>query len=154
MALRYDFLKDVDKDIKDTINNNINNSKLITSEPLYTIPIALNSITLGDSDFFHAVEAENRTRQHNRLISIRIIANIDGSSRGINVIIPCRDEAMYAKFRDLRYQIRNNDWVSVTFPQLFVKSLSNRKDLFLWAEDFRIKRPDESILPFPPKIEI
>lgn len=153
MALRFDFLKDLDEDARQTINSSIKNGKLLTSEPLYTMPIDLHSISF-DSEFFHAVEAENRTRQHNRLISIRIIANIDGSSRGINVIIPYRDEAMYAKFRDLRYQIRNNDWVSVTFPQLFVKSLSNRKDLFLWAEDFRIKRPDESILPFPPKIEI
>lgn len=152
MALRYVFLQDLDTEIKENINSN--DGKLITSNPFYAIPIDLHSISLGGSDFFHAVEAENKTRKHNRLISIRIIAKIEGKTRGINVVIPCYEQAMYMKFRDLRYQIRNNDCVNVTFPQLFVKSLSNRKDLFLWAEDFRIQRPEECDLPFPPKFEI
>ena len=153
MALRFDFLQDLEEEARQTINSNIDSGKLMTSNPLYTMPIAIHSISFG-SEFFHAVEAVNKTRKHNRLISIRIIAKIEGTSRGINVVVPYRDQAMYMKFRDLRYQIRNKDYVNVTFPQLFIKSLSNRKDLFLWAEDFRIQRPEESDLPFPPKFDI
>lgn len=149
MALRYDYLSELDEQTKETLS--FQGGRLDTSYPLYELPIDIRSISLDKSIWLHAVEARQKHKNNNSIINIRVIININGADRGINVLIPnChKNKALELKFLDLRFQIRNSDYVRITFPELFVKSLINRKDLYLWAYDFKIEKPEQADLPFP-----
>lgn len=149
MTLRYDFLSELNEQTKETLN--LQGGKLNISNHLYELPIEIQSLSLDKSIWLHAVEAEKKYKKNKFIFGIRVIINLNGTETGINVLIPHRNknEELNLKFLDLRYQIRNSDYVRVTFPQLYVKSLSNRIDLYLWAYDFKIEKPEQADIPFP-----
>jgi hypothetical protein len=106
------------------------------------IRIPVNTLTKDGSDWFHAVEiVKEKTKKNDEVIRIRVITKDHG---GINVMIPLSGSAdLYKKYRDLRFLIRNTDYVSVTFPNIYVKKSPFGKQLFLFAYDFKVCKPEE-----------
>ena len=138
-TIRYDFAKDIDTYTL-AMRGNID-----TRLPLCTLPISAKDLTPDGSQFFHAVDAyADITATKQRVIRIRVITK---DHRGVNVTIP-RTDILYQKFRDLRYQIRNSDYVQVAFPELFVMGSPFHHELHLRAYDFKIKAPE------PPKVNL
>lgn len=135
MPIRYNYTKDVDE----TTKNNVLHNKLDTRLPLCTLPYPAENLTPDGSKWFHAVDAyADTTSTKQRVIRIRVITK---DHRGVNITIPHTD-ILYQKLRDLRYQIRNSDYVQVAFPQLYVMGSPYHRELYLRGYDFKIKAPE------------
>lgn len=133
MALRYNFTSDVDESTKQSALQ----GKLDTRLPLTTLPISLEDLTPDGSVWFHVVDAfADVTRTKQKVIRLRVITN---SHRGVNVTIPS-NSILHQKYRDLRFQIRNTDYVMITFPELYVMGSPFHHELCLRAYDFKIKQ--------------
>ena len=133
MALRYDFTSDVDDSTKQLALQ----GKLSTRLPLVTLPISVEDLTPDGSVWFHIVDAfSDVTKTKQRVIRLRVITN---SHRGVNVTIPSSD-ILHQKYLDLRFQIRNMDYVMITFPELYVMGSPFHHELCLRAYDFKIKQ--------------
>ncbi len=103
-----------------------------THLPCISLETHVSALSKDSSDWLHAVEAD-RKGDH---ISIRVITK---DNRGVNVILPnAKDRILYNKYRDLRFLIRNNDYILVTFPKLYVMPLKNVCGLYLLAHDFKV----------------
>lgn len=126
---RYDYLSDSPK-------YSYEKSYFLSRLSVNTIEIKPSAISPDSTQWLHCVEATRR----GDLLRLRIITN---QHRGINVTVPCTTEAMYYKYCDLRYQVRNSERVTITFPALFAKASSHRRnELYLLAYDFKILNPD------------
>ena len=125
--MRNRFLSEETEEAKDLMTQGRINSRL----PLRTLPLQASALT--GSKWLHAVEA---TIDGDK-IRIRVIVR----NRGINVTVPCNSKAMYQRFLDLRFRIRNMDEVLVTFDELYVQPCcyGGHIDLFLLAYDFKQK---------------
>lgn len=132
---RYDFLKD-------SPVYSYDKSYFASRLSVNTIELKPSAISPDGTQWLHCVEAI----RHGDKLRLRIITN---KHRGINVTIPYHTDAMYYKYCDLRFQVRNSDRVMITFPALFAKASSHRRnELYLLAYDFKILNPDtESALP-------
>ena len=99
---------------------------------LKQLTIPTSAISKDYAGWLHAVEA-SKDKDH---IIIRVISN---QNRGVNIHVPLTSDvdARYAKYRDLRYQIRNTEKVLITFPELTIFS-TRQGELFLMADDFKI----------------
>lgn len=143
MPLRYDYIKDLNEQDM----NNLKKAFFDTSNPLYTLPLSVNSISPDGSDWLHVVEASKThfKHSHSPKISLRVIIKNHG---GTNIYIPCSSDEMQQKYRNLRFLVRNTDYVRITLQDLRITSVHNRNNLLLFARDFKIKRSDaESPLP-------
>lgn len=109
--------------------------------PFTDVEIPTSILTQNASNYIHAVEADREGDN----IKIRIIVKQQQGIRGVNVVIPhARDRIMYQKYRDLRFLIRNQDAIYVTFPKLYVMALRNVRGLYLMAHDFKVYDADNS----------
>lgn len=132
--IRYEFAKDINTKTLASYG------RLDTRQPLCTLPISAKDLTPDGSQWFHAVDAYADTKTTGqRVIRIRVITKYH---RGVNITIP-RTDILYQKFRDLRYLIRNSDYVQVSFPNLFVMGSPLRHELHLRAYDFKVCLPDD-----------
>lgn len=137
-SLRYDYLHNLDADTKATLQmQSAFNARL----PLVALTIKPSAISPDGTEWLHCVEATKR----NNNIYIRVITNTD---RGVNIQIPCNTVEMYYKFMDLRFQVRNQDKVLVTFPKLFVAHSGRKQELYLRASDFKLNSPEVLRKPF------
>lgn len=128
--MRTDFLKDTPADVQHIMEI----SRLPYRLPLVCIRLQSNALT-GES-YLHAVEAMfDRNGEHQPIIRIRVIVN----NRGMNVSIPCASEAMHQKYLDLRFQIRNADYIRVCFDEIFVIASKQPGELYLLAHDFKLE---------------
>lgn len=128
--MRTDFLKDEPQEAIQNMAMGSIDSRL----PLIGVKIKPEGLT--GNEWLHALEATIDTKKFRRCIRIRIYAN----GRGMNVTVPCITDAMYNKFRDLRFQIRNQDYVEIAFDELHVFTSSHRAgEVYVLAHDFKIK---------------
>lgn len=128
--MRTDFLKDTPADVRHIMEI----SRLPYRLPLVCIRLQSDALT-GES-YLHAVEALlDRNRENQPIIRIRVIVN----NRGMNVSIPCASEAMHQKYLDLRFQIRNADYIRVCFDEIFVIASKQPGELYLLAHDFKLE---------------
>lgn len=132
--LRYNYAKDSDTDLLQTASDIKFSSRL----PVCALELKPAAISPENSDWLHCVSA---TKNENK-IRLRVITN---THRGINVTVPCLADAMYYKYLDLRFQIRNCEYVQITFPAIYVKASShNKRELYLLAYDFKMMNPNDS----------
>lgn len=135
-TIRHSFIEEVDKA---TIDSALS-SRLDSRSPLCTLPYPAKNLTTDGSEWFHAVDAyADITATRQRVIRIRVITK---DHRGVNITIP-RTDILYQKFRDLRYQIRNTDYVMIAFSQLYVMGSPFRHELCLRAYDFKLRAPED-----------
>lgn len=128
--MRTDFLSEVSDDVRHIMEI----SRFPYRLPLVSIRLQSDALT-GDS-YLHAVEALlDRNEEHQPIIRIRVIVN----NRGMNVSIPCESEAMHQKYLDLRFQIRNTNYVGVCFDEIFVIASKQPGELYLLAHDFKLE---------------
>lgn len=128
--MRTDFLSEVSDDVRHIMEI----SRFPYRLPLVSIRLQSDALT-GDS-YLHAVEALlDRNEEHQPIIRIRVIVN----NRGMNVSIPCESEAMHQKYLDLRFQIRNTNYVGVCFDEIFVIASKQPRELYLLAHDFKLE---------------
>lgn len=128
--MRTDYLKDTPADVQHIMEI----SRLPYRLPLVCIRLQSDALT-GDS-YLHAVEALlDRNGEHQPIIRVRVIVN----NRGMNVSIPCASEAMHQKYLDLRFQIRNTNYVGVCFDEIFVIASKQPGELYLLAHDFKLE---------------
>lgn len=128
--MRTDFLKDTPAGVQHIMEI----SRLPYRLPLVSIWLQSDALT-GDS-YLHAVEALlDRNGEHQPIIRIRVIVN----NRGMNVSIPCASKAMHQKYLDLRFQIRNADYIRVCFDEIFVIASTQPRELYLLAHDFKLE---------------
>lgn len=128
--MRTDFLKDTPADVQHIMEI----SRLPYRLPLVCIRLQSDALT-GES-YLHAVEATlDRNGENQPIIRIRVIVN----NRGMNVSIPCESEAMHQKYLDLRFQIRNADYIRVCFDEIFVIASTQPRELYLLAHDFKLE---------------
>lgn len=129
---RNNFLSELDDEVKDGLEKSSSNNRL----PLVSLPITNESLMKNRALGLHAVEAKTILDSFKkRNIKIRIITN---TGRGANVLIPCDSNAMYQKYLDLRFQIRNRDYVEVLFDEMYVVGSKIHFEIFLKAFDFKI----------------
>lgn len=128
--MRTDFLSEVSDDVRHIMEI----SRFPYRLPLVSIRLQSDALT-GDS-YLHAVEATlDRNGENQPIIRIRVIVN----NRGMNVSIPCESEAMHQKYLDLRFQIRNADYIRVCFDEIFVIASKQPGELYLLAHDFKLE---------------
>lgn len=127
-SLRYDYLKDLD-DYSESLlqKESAFNARL----PVVSLQLPPSAISPDGSEWLHCVEATKR----NKRLYIRVVTN---TNRGVNIMVPCISTNMYYKFADLRFQVRNQDRVLVTFPELFIAHSGRRHELYLRANDFKL----------------
>lgn len=131
--LRYNYAKDID-------TNYSQSGKVYFASRLSfcTLELKPSAISPENSEWLHCVSA---TKDKDKL-RLRVITN---THRGVNVTVPCRTDSMYYKYLDLRYQIRNQENVQITFPAIYVNTSShNNRELYLLAYDFKLMNPDDS----------
>ena len=144
---RYFFAEDCKKDRElmdqieyfDRLSPSNADPKLIdTKLPFTDIALSTDALSVNGRDYVHAVEADRDGDN----IKVRIITK---NHRGVNVVIPrANDRILYQKYRDLRFLIRNNDAIYVTFPVLHVMALRKVRGLYLMAYDFKVySDPDD-----------
>lgn len=140
-TLRYHFLKDCESDSGFMENQayiaaleaKTNPSKRIdTHTPSCTLSITSDTLSKDGTIWLHAVEAVRKSKS---MFYIRVITK---NGLGVNINIPIKNDLMYEKFRDLRYQIRNRDMVKVTFDCIFVQSAIKMPQLWYMAYDFKM----------------
>lgn len=141
--MRYEYLNDSNQKFDEFLKERINfNSSL----PLHILEVPTMAISPLNSEWVQCVEA----RKEKELLRLRIISN---TYRGVTVTVPCNGESMYLKYRDLRFLVRNNSKVLITFPKVFIqKSIYGMRNLYLLAYDFKVCNPSIDILE--PKIKI
>lgn len=128
--MRTDFLSEVSDDVRHIMEI----SRFPYRLPLVSIRLQSDALT-GES-YLHAVEALlDRNGEHQPIIRVRVIVN----NRGMNVSIPCESEAMHQKYLDLRFQIRNTNYVGVCFDEIFVIASKQPGELYLLAHDFKLE---------------
>lgn len=128
--MRTDFLSEVSDDVRHIMEI----SRFPYRLPLVSIRLQSDALT-GES-YLHAVEAMlDRNGENQPIIRIRVIVN----NRGMNVSIPCESEAMHQKYLDLRFQIRNTNYVGVCFDEIFVIASKQPGELYLLAHDFKLE---------------
>lgn len=132
MTLPDNFALDLDEEAKEVMNMPWHfHSRL----PLCFLSIPSSSISPDGTEWLHCVEAE---KQKN-FIRIRVITK---SQRGVTVTVYSETTALYYKYLDLRFQVRNSDRVMITFPAIYVQaSPCVAKELYLTANDFRLPTP-------------
>ena len=129
---RNNYFIDLDNDVVEQLGK----SKSCNRLPLVSLPISNESLMKKRTHGLHAVEAKLvYDSRKNRFIRIRVITN---TTRGANVLIPCDSNAMYQRYLDLRFQIRNRDYVEVLFKDMFVIGSKIQSEIFLKAFDFKI----------------
>lgn len=135
MSVRYDYLRDLDDETKLTLQEQASfNSRM----PVCSIKIPSCAISQDGTEWLHCVEATKR----NNHIYIRVITN---TKRGVNIMIPCCiTKEIYYKFLDLRFQVRNQDKVLVTFPELYIQPSVRNRELYLRSYDFKVFNPNEN----------
>ena len=127
--------------------SNADPKNINTTLPCVSVETRANVLSKDGTEWLHAVEADRDGEN----IKIRIITK---DNRGVNVVISnARDRILYNKYRDLRFLIRNNDAVYVTFPQLKVMAIKNVRGLYLLAHDFKVKNPDINAADDTPYID-
>jgi len=132
-TIRYNYASDVDDSTKQLALQ----SRLSTRLPLCTLPISSKDLTPDGSEWFHVVDAfSDITATKQKVIRLRVITN---SHRGVNVTIPSSD-ILHQKYLDLRFQIRNTDYVLISFSELYVMGSPSHHELCLRAYDFKIKQ--------------
>lgn len=136
MSVRYDYLRDLDDETKLTLQKQASfNSRM----PVCFIKIPSCAISQDGTEWLHCVEA---TKNKN-IVHIRVITN---TNRGVNIMIPCNTKEMYYKFLDLRFHVRNQDKVLVTFPELYIQTSVRNRELYLRSYDFKVFNPDNDEL--------
>lgn len=111
--------------------------------PLTSLAIPPRALSPENSIWLHCVEAtKDKVGKHTYMIRIRVITN---THRGVNITINCHTKEMYEKYLDLRFQVRNSDYVLVTFPDIFViTSRHTNRELYLYTNDFFIYNPSSN----------
>ena len=125
-TIRYNYASDVDDSTKQLALQ----ARLSTRLPLCTLPISSKDLTPDGSEWFHVVDAfSDITATKQKVIRLR----------GVNVTIPSSD-ILHQKYLDLRFQIRNTDYVLISFSELYVMGSPSHHELCLRAYDFKIKQ--------------
>jgi len=106
--------------------------------PLCTISISTNAISHDGSQWLHCIEATKTKVAPDKYVArLRVIIN---TNRGVNVSVPLDSEEMFIKFEDLRFSIRNSNWVSINFERIFVTASPSRfREICLTAYNFQYK---------------
>lgn len=129
---RDNFLSELDDEVKKGLEKSSSYNRL----PLVSLPITNESLMKKNTVGLHAVEAKIvYDSRKNRFIRVRVITN---TTRGANVLIPCDSNSLYQKYLDLRFQIRNRDYVEVLFQNMYVVGSKIQSEIFLKAFDFKI----------------
>ena len=142
--VRYNYSYSLDEETISLLQKQASSNNRL---PVCSVKIPASAISQDDTEWLHCVEAKRVKAK----LYIRVITN---THRGINIMIPCNTTEMYHKFMDLRFQVRNQDRVLVTFPELFIEYSGRRQELYLRSYDFKVfgsekqnKQDDET--PFP-----
>lgn len=136
MTLRNNYLSDLDELTKALLYQE---GAFNSRQPLCSLTVPPSAISPDGTEWLHSVDAIKK-KTHHDMLCIRVITN---THRGVNVLIPLNTVEMYYKYLDLRFQIRNQDKVLVTFPKLYVQSSSHgRGELYLLSYDFKVYDPN------------
>lgn len=143
-SLRYDYLRDLDAETRTELQKE---SAINSRLALCTLQVPPSAISPDGSEWLHCVEAIKK----NNKAYIRVITN---TNRGVNIMVPCHTTEQYYKLMDLRFQVRNQDKVLVTFPELFIAHSGRRNELYLRTHDFKVfgyekKNKQDVDIPFP-----
>lgn len=112
------------------------NSRLSMKE----LNLSPDALSPDYDEYLHVVEVtQTKKGQVTYEIILRVITKMH---RGINIHIPCYTNEMYEKYLDLRYQVRNRDYVLVTFPYIKIRSSSRERELYAYTSDFKVYDPD------------
>lgn len=134
MAIRYEYASEIDDDTLATLDLSSNNP---WAHQMQSLKIDAQTISPDNSQWLHCVEAQLR----DGMIRLRVITNAE---HGINILIPLKSKALYFKYLDLRYQIRNTDRIMITCPALYVKTSTKVSGLiYLMADDFKALDPNK-----------
>lgn len=139
--LRYDFLKDLDDSTKSLFQQS---GRFLSRLPLCILSIPPSALSPDGSKWLHCVEA----KKEKEFLRIRVIIK---EHRGATITIHCDSMEMYYKYIDLRFQVRNSDYVAVTFPEIYVGTSPHMaRELYLTANDFKLRglnrTPEPAIL--------
>ena len=132
--IRYNYATDINENTQNMLKKNAHHNTIL---PLCSLEIEPKSLSRDNDAIFHVVDAlKQKNFSGHDVIRLRIITN---TNRGVNVTIPCDNTGiMYEKYLDLRFLIRNNDAVYVTFPKMYVQGSKFHHELMLISYDFKI----------------
>ena len=129
--IRFNYASELDAETKEVLKK-----ADIKRQSLTEITLPVSAIAPDGSTYLHAVEASCK----NKVIHIRVIVR---GNQGVTISIMPRDDMdiMLKKYRDLRYLIRNRDYVLVTFPWVEIKNAYGNM-LWVRANDFKVVEPE------------
>jgi len=123
--LRFNYASEVDDETKELMRRTC----VLTPE-LTELELKCSALAPEGKDYLHVVDVCYK----NDRFYFRVITS---AGYGVTVVIWSDDEVLYAKYRDLRELIRNNDYVNITFPWLKVKCW-HKNVLSLYSDDFKV----------------
>lgn len=146
MTISNHYINELDKETNALLQMSVHFPSRL---PLQVLPIPVSAVSPDGSNWLHCVEAI----KDKKLFRIRVIIK---NYRGVTITVYSECPEMYYKFCDLRFNVRNNDFVAVTFPEIYVsRSKYMPNELYLTANDFRLLNPEmETHIPPKPKLII
>lgn len=107
--------------------------------PLCAVELSTSSLSPDGTPWIHCIEAKKSYGGVYPLGRIRIIAD-----RPMNVSVPLRTEEQRKKFDELRFFVRNSDYIEVNFDVILVRPSSHRRnELYLFSDDFTYRKDKE-----------
>lgn len=104
--------------------------------PLCAVELSSSYLSPDRTPWIHCVEAKKSYGGAYPLGRIRIIAD-----RPMNITVPLRTEEQRKRFDELRFFVRNSDYVAVNFETILVRPSSHRRnELYLFAYDFTYRK--------------
>lgn len=138
-TLKYDFIRDLDENTKKFIRCGYKAPRL----PLNRLPISTSNLSATKQDWLKVIEVSRDKvadfwGEKHYVVRVRVLADVEGFERGINVVVPCDTDLQYKKYLDLRDLVRNCESVRVKFLNLAVSpSRFNHRALYLTADDYK-----------------
>lgn len=104
--------------------------------PLCAVELSTSYLSKDRTPWLHCVEAKKSYGGAYPLGRIRIIAD-----RPMNISVPLRTEEQQKRFDELRFFVRNSDYVAVNFETILVRPSSHRRnELYLFSDDFTYRK--------------
>lgn len=112
--------------------------KFNSMQPLNEVEMELSAISPYKMDYIQCVEAIKQ----GELIKLRVICSLGDSEKGAIINIPCKNNLLYTKYRDLRHLVRNSSKILIQVPKLKIHKSSNSfTGLYFKACDFKVYDP-------------
>lgn len=144
-ALRYTFVSDLSKThcfTNPEAYKQKNVGKYCSRIPVTQVKLSPDVLSPENDIYLHAVEVT--IKKKNEVLYEIIVRVITNMGHGMNVHIPCYTDEMYEKYIDLKYQVRNDDYVLVTFPYIEIGASICNFELFAKASDFKVYNPNKT----------